>query len=111
MGNVAEAAMGDLAEPKSLWATWLEEVAMGNVAEVAIGDLGWTEVAMGDLARRSCYGQLGCHGSMSRPKSLWATWLEEVAMGNLAARAASLGQCEWAEAKAEVARAARPIGW
>jgi len=48
---------------------------------------------------------------MAGPKSLWATWLEEVAMGNSAARAASLGQCEWAEAKAEVARAARLTGW
>jgi hypothetical protein len=29
---------------------------------------------------------------MAGPKSLWATWLEGVAMGNLTARAASINQ-------------------
>jgi len=70
--------MGDLTESKSLWATWLEKVAMGNLAARAA----WLG--------RSRYGRLGWK------KLLWA---------------ASLGQCEWAEAKAEVARAERLIGW
>jgi hypothetical protein len=47
--------MGDMARPKSLWAMWL-----GKIARWLRGQRGWAEVVMGDVARRSCYGQLDC---------------------------------------------------